>query len=158
VGDRVGVGTYVNSCRDCENCTSSMENHCPQLVYTFNMTDADGSVTKGGYSTHIVVHERYAILHVLFAWFLEKKNNSCVPWSILRPTYQYLVMFRMLHFISSNRKRKCIDKLEQYFVSCQQQKVYGRKYSTLCYRKNILVFHSGGKYYCLSTPHQLCIF
>lgn len=59
VGDHVGVGTYVNSCRDCENCNSSLENHCPRSVYTFNGIDTDGTVTKGGYSTHIVVHERY---------------------------------------------------------------------------------------------------
>nr|TKV94476.1 hypothetical protein SEVIR_9G297700v2 [Setaria viridis] len=44
VGDHVGVRTYVNSCQDCENCNNSLENHCPQ---------------SGGYSTHIVVHERY---------------------------------------------------------------------------------------------------
>jgi D-arabinose 1-dehydrogenase-like Zn-dependent alcohol dehydrogenase len=50
-----------------------MENHCPQLVYTFNMIDADGSVTKGGYSTHFVVHERYAILHHLSLGFLKRK-------------------------------------------------------------------------------------
>jgi len=59
VGDHVGVGTYVNSCRDCENCNSSLENHCPERVFTFNGIDTDGTVTKGGYSTHIVVHERY---------------------------------------------------------------------------------------------------
>jgi cinnamyl-alcohol dehydrogenase len=59
VGDHVGVGTYVNSCRDCENCNISLDNHCPKAVYTFNGIDTDGTVTKGGYSTHIVVHERY---------------------------------------------------------------------------------------------------
>jgi len=59
VGDHVGVGTYVNSCRDCENCNSSLDNHCPERVFTFNGIDTDGTVTKGGYSTHIVVHERY---------------------------------------------------------------------------------------------------
>nr|CAB3499933.1 unnamed protein product [Digitaria exilis] len=59
VGDHIGVGTYVNSCRDCENCNSSLENYCPNSVFTFNGIDTDGTVTKGGYSTHIVVHERY---------------------------------------------------------------------------------------------------
>ena len=58
VGDHVGVGTYVNSCRDCENCNSSLENYSPETVFTFNRTDTDGTITKGGYSTHIVVHER----------------------------------------------------------------------------------------------------
>ncbi|KAK3164224.1 hypothetical protein QOZ80_1AG0014360 [Eleusine coracana subsp. coracana] len=59
IGDHVGVGTYVNSCQDCENCNNFLENHCSRNVYTFNGIDRDGTVTKGGYSTHIVVHERY---------------------------------------------------------------------------------------------------
>ncbi|GKV04093.1 hypothetical protein SLEP1_g16301 [Rubroshorea leprosula] len=59
VGDHVGVGTYVNSCRDCESCNESLENYCLKgSVFTFNAIDADGTITKGGYSSHIVVHER----------------------------------------------------------------------------------------------------
>jgi cinnamyl-alcohol dehydrogenase len=59
VGDHVGVGTYVNSCRECEYCNDRLENHCVKgSVYTFNGVDFDGTVTKGGYSTSIVVHER----------------------------------------------------------------------------------------------------
>ena len=58
VGDHVGVGTYVNSCRDCKNCNSSLENYCPKSVFTYNGTDSDGTITKGDYSTHIVVHKR----------------------------------------------------------------------------------------------------
>lgn len=61
VGDHVGVGTYVNSCRDCEYCNDALEVHCVKgVVYTFNGVDFDGTVTKGGYSTHILVHERLA--------------------------------------------------------------------------------------------------
>ncbi|XP_074270387.1 putative cinnamyl alcohol dehydrogenase 1 [Silene latifolia] len=60
VGDLVGVGTFVNSCRDCEYCDEGMEVGCVKgAVYTFNGVDADGTVTKGGYSISIVVHERY---------------------------------------------------------------------------------------------------
>ncbi|TVU31261.1 hypothetical protein EJB05_22942 [Eragrostis curvula] len=59
VGDNVGVGTYVNSCQDCENCHSFLENYCPKSVLTFNRVDKNGTITKGGYSTHIVVPERY---------------------------------------------------------------------------------------------------
>ncbi|XP_044346371.1 probable cinnamyl alcohol dehydrogenase 1 [Triticum aestivum] len=59
LGDHVAVGTYINSCRDCDNCNSLLENHCSNFVFTFNGVDTDGTVTKGGYSTHIVVHERY---------------------------------------------------------------------------------------------------
>ncbi|GMY30691.1 probable cinnamyl alcohol dehydrogenase 1 [Fagus crenata] len=60
VGDHVGVGTYVNSCRSCEYCNDGQEVHCVKgAVFTFNRVDADGSITKGGYSNYIVVHERY---------------------------------------------------------------------------------------------------
>lgn len=59
VGDHVGVGTYVNSCRDCEYCNDGLEVHCARSVYTFNAIDVDGTITKGGYSSYIVVHERY---------------------------------------------------------------------------------------------------
>ncbi|CAK7357530.1 unnamed protein product, partial [Dovyalis caffra] len=60
VGDHVGVGTYVNSCRECEYCNDREEVSCERgSVLTFNGIDADGSITKGGYSGYIVVHERY---------------------------------------------------------------------------------------------------
>ncbi|KAI9173528.1 hypothetical protein LWI28_002731 [Acer negundo] len=63
VGDHVGVGTYVNSCRDCEYCNDGLEVHCVKgSVFTFNGIDADGTVTKGGYSSYIVVHERYCFM------------------------------------------------------------------------------------------------
>ncbi|CAN1177859.1 Probable cinnamyl alcohol dehydrogenase 1 [Linum perenne] len=59
-GDHVGVGTYVNSCRECEYCDDRDEVNCVKgSVFTFNGLDSDGTVTKGGYSSHIVVHERY---------------------------------------------------------------------------------------------------
>jgi cinnamyl-alcohol dehydrogenase len=60
VGDIVGVGTYVNSCKECEFCSDGLEVYCSKgSVFTFDGIDDDGSVTKGGYSSHIVVHERY---------------------------------------------------------------------------------------------------
>lgn len=59
VGDHVGVGTFVNSCRDCEHCNEGVEVICAKGVFTFNGVDADGSITKGGYSSFIVTHERY---------------------------------------------------------------------------------------------------
>ncbi|XP_059441681.1 probable cinnamyl alcohol dehydrogenase 1 [Corylus avellana] len=60
VGDHVGVGTYVNSCRDCEYCNDGLEVVCAKgSVFTFKGVDADGTITKGGYSSYILVHERY---------------------------------------------------------------------------------------------------
>lgn len=60
VGDHVGVGTYVNSCRDCQYCNEQLEVHCSKgVTFTFNAPDSDGTFTKGGYSSYIVVHDRY---------------------------------------------------------------------------------------------------
>lgn len=59
VGDCVGVGTYVNSCRECDYCNDGMEVYCDKgCVLTFDGIDANGTVTKGGYSSYTVVHER----------------------------------------------------------------------------------------------------
>ncbi|KAK9924301.1 hypothetical protein M0R45_032681 [Rubus argutus] len=60
VGDHVGVGTYTNSCRDCEYCNDGLEVYCDRgAVYTYNRFDYDGTITHGGFSTFTVVHERY---------------------------------------------------------------------------------------------------
>lgn len=62
-GDHVGVGTYVNSCRDCEYCNDREEVSCEKgAIPTFNGIDEDGTVTKGGYSSYIVAHERYCFV------------------------------------------------------------------------------------------------
>jgi alcohol dehydrogenase (NADP+) len=61
-GDRVGVGCFVDSCRECENCLAGEEQFCLKgEVPTYNGRQYDGSPTYGGYSTHIVVDETYAV-------------------------------------------------------------------------------------------------
>jgi len=62
IGDRVGVGCMVNSCRECENCLSGNENYCLNgNTGTYASRDADGTITQGGYSTHIVVVEDFVL-------------------------------------------------------------------------------------------------
>ena len=62
VGDRVGVGCMVDSCRECENCKAGLEQYCTQgNVGTYNALDKNGEVTYGGYSTHIVVDESFTV-------------------------------------------------------------------------------------------------
>ncbi|PTQ48777.1 hypothetical protein MARPO_0004s0065 [Marchantia polymorpha] len=41
-GDRVGVGTFVYSCRECEICKDGMQQICDQKVMTYNAYDRDG--------------------------------------------------------------------------------------------------------------------
>ncbi|GLI01020.1 dehydrogenase [Phytohabitans aurantiacus] len=62
VGDRVGVGCMVNSCRECANCRAGQEQYCLQgNVGTYASVDRDGTVTQGGYSTHVVVDEDFVL-------------------------------------------------------------------------------------------------
>jgi uncharacterized zinc-type alcohol dehydrogenase-like protein len=62
VGDRVGVGCMVNSCRECVNCLAGEEQYClPGNVGTYAAVDRDGSITQGGYSTHVVVDEDFVL-------------------------------------------------------------------------------------------------
>jgi alcohol dehydrogenase (NADP+) len=62
VGDRVGVGCMVNSCRECESCRAGEEQYCTGgNVGTYASVDRDGSITQGGYSTHIVVDEDFVL-------------------------------------------------------------------------------------------------
>jgi uncharacterized zinc-type alcohol dehydrogenase-like protein len=56
VGDRVGVGCMVDSCRECANCLAGQEQYCRgSMTPTYGGVDRDGTVTQGGYSTHVVV-------------------------------------------------------------------------------------------------------
>ena len=62
VGDRVGVGCMVNSCRECENCKAGMENYCLNgNVGTYASKDVDGSITQGGYATSVVVNDDFVL-------------------------------------------------------------------------------------------------
>ncbi|MBD7993940.1 NAD(P)-dependent alcohol dehydrogenase [Arthrobacter sp. Sa2CUA1] len=62
VGDRVGVGCMVNSCRECENCLAGMENYCLKgNTGTYASKDVDGTITQGGYSTSVVVNQDFVL-------------------------------------------------------------------------------------------------
>ncbi len=60
-GEVVGVGCMVGSCGHCDACSDDLEQYCPATVFTYNSMDADGTVTKGGYSDNIVVHEKFVL-------------------------------------------------------------------------------------------------
>ena len=62
VGDKVGVGCFVDSCRTCPECKRGLEQYCAvQTIWTYNARDKEGSPTYGGYSDKIVVDENYAL-------------------------------------------------------------------------------------------------
>jgi alcohol dehydrogenase (NADP+) len=62
VGDAVGVGCFVDSCRECPSCTQGEEQYCDQgMVGTYNARERNGAPTYGGYSTQITVDEKYVL-------------------------------------------------------------------------------------------------
>ncbi|MDV9176024.1 NAD(P)-dependent alcohol dehydrogenase [Streptomyces sp. W16] len=62
VGDRVGVGCMVDSCRECDNCKAGLEQYCTGgNVGTYNAVGKDGEPTYGGYAEKIVVDENYVL-------------------------------------------------------------------------------------------------
>ncbi|MDX3528992.1 NAD(P)-dependent alcohol dehydrogenase [Streptomyces sp. ID05-39B] len=63
VGDRVGVGCMVDSCRECDNCKAGLEQYCTGggMVGTYNAVGKDGETTYGGYAEKIVVDENYVV-------------------------------------------------------------------------------------------------
>ena len=77
VGDRVGVGAQIWACLDCKVCKSDNENYCPKqigeilflvdIAYrsslappdTYNAPYPDGTLSQGGYASHIRAHEYF---------------------------------------------------------------------------------------------------
>ncbi len=65
VGDTVGVGVLVDSCRECSACRAGLEVYCEKYpTSTYGAQDRhDGSPTYGGYSDKILVSDRF-VLHI----------------------------------------------------------------------------------------------
>ncbi len=61
VGDRVGVGNMVDSCRECARCRAGLEQYCSARVLTYGVIGRDGTQTHGGYSQKIVVDEAFVL-------------------------------------------------------------------------------------------------
>lgn len=68
VGDHVGVGVFVDSCKTCDQCVAGLDQYCTSgMVPTYSGVERyrddehNGQRTQGGYSTHIVVDERYVL-------------------------------------------------------------------------------------------------
>lgn len=63
VGDKVGVGCFIDSCRTCPSCREGLEQFCDKgMNATYNGLEKDGvTPTYGGYSTSIVVDENYLL-------------------------------------------------------------------------------------------------
>ncbi|KAJ0660096.1 putative mannitol dehydrogenase [Helianthus annuus] len=63
IGDKVGVGCLLGSCRSCQSCASDYEQDCLKQVFTYGVPNFDGTQTYGGYSDHMVSDE-----HSVLRW------------------------------------------------------------------------------------------
>lgn len=63
VGDHVGVGCMIDSCRACACCAEGLEQYCENgSTMTYNGLERDGKTpTYGGYSNHMVVDENFVL-------------------------------------------------------------------------------------------------
>lgn len=63
VGDLIGVGVFIDSCRNCDNCLRGMEHFCREgMTGTYNAMERDGkTIAFGGYSNYFVVDQHYAV-------------------------------------------------------------------------------------------------
>ena len=62
-GDLAAVGCMVDSCGHCPECHEGLEQYCQSgAILTYNSPDKhSGGMTYGGYSTRIVVDERFVL-------------------------------------------------------------------------------------------------
>lgn len=63
VGDLIGVGVFVDSCRSCSSCKQGLQQYCIEgMTGTYNQLERDGvTPAMGGYSNVMVVNEDYAV-------------------------------------------------------------------------------------------------
>ena len=63
IGERIGVGVFIDSCRTCENCVRGLQQYCTQgMTGTYNTMERDGTtIAQGGYSNLFVINQDYAV-------------------------------------------------------------------------------------------------
>ena len=63
IGDPIGVGVFVDSCRECSSCKAGLEQYCLQgMTGTYNNYERDGkTLAQGGYADSFIVDQDYAI-------------------------------------------------------------------------------------------------
>jgi len=63
VGDLIGVGVFIDSCRVCPSCVAGLEQYCVDgMTGTYNTLERDGkTIAYGGYANNFVINEDYAV-------------------------------------------------------------------------------------------------
>jgi len=63
VGDAIGVGVFIDSCRTCASCLAGLQQYCETgMTGTYNTFERDGTtIAFGGYSNNFVINEDYSV-------------------------------------------------------------------------------------------------
>jgi len=63
VGERIGIGVFIDSCRTCASCMNGLQQYCENgNTGTYNGYERDGkTIAFGGYSNNFVVDADYAV-------------------------------------------------------------------------------------------------
>ena len=63
VGDLIGVGVFIDSCRKCSSCLAGLEQYCVEgMTGTYNTYERDGkTIAFGGYCDKFVIDQDYAV-------------------------------------------------------------------------------------------------
>ena len=63
VGDSIGVGVFIDSCRTCANCVKGLQQYCLEgMTGTYNGYERNSqTIAFGGYSNYFVIEESYAV-------------------------------------------------------------------------------------------------
>nr|AEN03348.1 cinnamyl alcohol dehydrogenase [Liriodendron tulipifera] len=61
VGENVGVGVIIGSCRQCGPCKSNIEQYCSKRIWTYNDVYTDGRPTQGGFASSMIVDQKFIL-------------------------------------------------------------------------------------------------
>lgn len=61
IGDQVGVSYIVNACGNCRDCELNQEQYCSKRLFAMGTRSSDGTISRGGWATHVDVNEKFAV-------------------------------------------------------------------------------------------------
>nr|AAW78382.1 cinnamyl alcohol dehydrogenase [Acacia auriculiformis x Acacia mangium]AEV43322.1 cinnamyl alcohol dehydrogenase [Acacia auriculiformis x Acacia mangium] len=61
VGEVVGAGLIVGSCRNCRACKSDIEQYCGKKIWNYNDVYTDGKPPQGGFAETMIVDQNFVV-------------------------------------------------------------------------------------------------
>ncbi|GLJ16037.1 hypothetical protein SUGI_0266230 [Cryptomeria japonica] len=98
IGEYVGVGCIVGSCKSCQACGGKMEQYCMKKIWTYNDVYPDGNPTQGGFASAMVVDQMF-VVHIPESLPLEQAAPLlCAGVTVYSP---------MKHFAMTEPGKRC---------------------------------------------------